>query len=68
MRKYLSPRQTARLPECPVSEGFLRRLIHQRRCPGFYSGTHFLINVDALIEQLESLSRATGEVANHERN
>lgn len=40
-----------------ISEHFLRQLVAQGRCPGIYSGSRFLVNVDALAEQLDKESR-----------
>lgn len=57
MSRFLSPRQTAKLPDCPITECFLRRMIKEGDCPGFYSGSHFLVNAEALFEMLEQRSR-----------
>lgn len=38
-------------------EHFIRRLIAERKCPGVYSGTRFLVNVEALREYLDRISR-----------
>lgn len=56
MLRLLSPKKTAELGF--ISEWQLRRLIAEGRCPGIYSGSHFKVNVDALIEQLDAQSRA----------
>lgn len=56
MIQFLSPKKTAALGF--ITEWQLRRLIAEGRCPGVYSGTHFKVNVEALIEQLDTQSRA----------
>lgn len=40
-----------------MSEHYLRLLVAQGRCPGIRSGNRFLVNVDALAEQLDAESR-----------
>jgi hypothetical protein len=32
-------------------------MVAQKRCPGIYAGNRFMVNVDALIEQLDTESR-----------
>lgn len=41
-----------------VSETQLRVMVKQKKCPGVYSGRKFLVNVDALVEQLDTESRS----------
>lgn len=55
MPQFKTIRQTAALKV--ISEHHLRILVAQGMCPGIYSGNRFLVNVDALIEQLEKESR-----------
>ena len=50
-------RQTAALGI--VSEHLLRLMLKQGRLPGVYSGNRFLVNVDALIDQLNKESAAS---------
>lgn len=45
-----------------ASEYFLRLLVAQGKCPGIYSGNRFLVNVDALVEQLDAESRKAVKV------
>lgn len=45
-------RQTAALGVLP--EFRLRQMQKEGRLPGFYSGTRFYINVDMLVEQLQT--------------
>lgn len=52
-------RQTAAMKIVP--EHYLRSLVAQGRCPGIYSGNRFLVNVPALIEQLDAESRQPKE-------
>lgn len=40
-----------------MTEHYLRLLVAQGKCPGIYSGNRFLINVEALAEQLDTESR-----------
>ena len=54
-KKFLTIRQTAATGV--MSEYYLRLLVAQGKCPGVYSGNRFLINVDALTEQLDTESR-----------
>lgn len=60
MKKFLTIRQAAATEI--VNENFLRRLVAQGRCPGIYSGKRFLVNIDALSEQLDAESRQPKEV------
>ncbi len=55
-------RQTAALGI--VSEHLLRLMLKQGRLPGVYSGNRFLVNVEALVEQInrESVTNAMTEV------
>lgn len=59
MPTFKTVRQTAAAKFVP--ENFLRRLIAQGKCPGIYSGNRFLINVEALEEQLDAESRQPKE-------
>lgn len=40
-----------------MTEHYLRLLVAQGSCPGIYSGNRFLVNVEALAEQLDTESR-----------
>lgn len=60
MKKFLTIRQVAATGL--VSENFLRRLVAQGLCPGIYSGKRFLVNIDALSDQLDAESRKQKEV------
>lgn len=42
-----------------MTEHYLRQLVAAGRCPGVYTGNRFLINVEALAEQLDAESRKT---------
>lgn len=37
-----------------MTEHYLRLLVAQGKCPGIRSGNRFLVNVDALAEQLDA--------------
>lgn len=56
MVAYQTIRQTARNTGLP--EHHLRQLVKRHECPGFYAGTRFYVNVDALTEQLDRVSRS----------
>ena len=43
-----------------LSQSRLREWVKQGRCPGFYSGNRFLVDVDALRTQLEAESAQNG--------
>lgn len=53
--RFLTIRQTAK--EKIMSEHYIRLLVAQGKCPGIYSGNRFLVNVEALAEQLDAESR-----------
>ena len=55
MATYKTIRQTAALGI--LSEHFLRHLVARGQCPGVYTGNRFLVNVEALVEQLDRQSR-----------
>ena len=57
---FKTVRQTARQGIAP--ENLIRRLVAQGKCPGIYSGTRFLVNVEALAEQLDKQSREAVKV------
>lgn len=59
MLHFKSPRETAKLGF--ISEAHLRQMIARGECPGIYVGTHFRVNVDALIEKLDTESRQPKE-------
>jgi len=55
MSKFKTIRQTAAMGI--MTEHYLRQLVAQGRCPGIRTGNRFMINVEALIEQLEAESK-----------
>lgn len=55
MPKFYTVRKTARLGF--ITESHLRRLIKMGECPGYYAGSRFMVNVDALVEQLDGAGR-----------
>jgi len=55
MTQFKTIRKTAAIGIVP--ESFIRSLVAQGKCPGFYSGNRFLVNVEALVEQLDNESR-----------
>lgn len=60
MPEFRTIRQTAATGL--ISEYYLRRLVAEGKCPGLKSGTRFLVNVPALMEQLDKQSREGHEV------
>lgn len=59
MSNFKTIRQTAAFGF--ISEHYIRLLVAQGKCPGVYSGNRFLVNVDALIEQLDKESKKNTE-------
>lgn len=59
MPEFKTIRQTAAMGILP--EHRLRMMQKQNRLPGIFSGTRFLVNVQALIEQLNQESVANAE-------
>lgn len=57
MTTFKTIRQTAAMGL--MTEHYLRLLVAQGKCPGIRSGNRFLINVEALAEQLDQESRRT---------
>lgn len=55
MPEFKTIRQTAATGL--ASENFIRLLVAQGRCPGIRSGNRFLVNFQALAEQLDAESR-----------
>jgi len=55
MTTFKTIRQTAAMGL--MTEHYLRLLVAQGKCPGIRSGNRFLINVEALAEQLDEESR-----------
>ena len=53
--EFLTIRKAAATGVAP--ENVIRNLVSQGKCPGFYSGNRFLVNVTALAEQLDAESR-----------
>ena len=57
--KYLSIRQAAKQPDCPLREGTLRKMVKMSQIPGFYCGSRFWIDYSAMLQVLKEQSRAT---------
>ncbi len=55
MTMFKTIRQTAALGV--LNEHRIRLMVAQGTCPGFKTGNRFLVNVDALIKQLEEESQ-----------
>lgn len=51
---FKSAREVAKMGV--LSEFLVRKLIAQGKCPGFYSGKKFLVNVERLQDYLEAVS------------
>jgi len=57
MPTFKTIRQTAALGF--MTEHYLRLMVAEGRCPGIRVGNRFMVNVEALAEQLDTESRAT---------
>lgn len=55
MSNFKTIRETAKLGI--IGETYIRRMVAEGRCPGIRSGNRFLVNVEALVEQLDAESR-----------
>lgn len=55
MPRFKTIRQTAAMGL--MTEHYLRLLVAQGKCPGIRSGNRFMVNVEALAEQLDAESR-----------
>ena len=66
MVKFLTIRQTAATGL--ISERYIRKLVKENRCPGIYSGKRFMVNFDALAEQLDAESRKAVVIVNAPTN
>ena len=55
MVEFKTIRQTA--ATCILSEHYLRMLVKNGECPGIYVGNRFLVNISALSEMLDKMSR-----------
>lgn len=58
--KFMSIREVARTGL--ISEHYLRLMVKKGECPCIRSGKKVLINMPALLEKLEEMSRSTEEV------
>lgn len=59
MSDFLTIRQAAADPRCPLREGTLRAMVKRGEVPGFYSGTRFWVNIDELLTSLTERSTAS---------
>lgn len=62
MPEFKTIRQTAATGLLP--ENRIRLMVAQGNCPGFITGNRFMVNVTALSEQLDRMSREKGETVN----
>lgn len=60
MTTFKTIRQTAAMGL--MTEHYLRLLVARGECPGIRSGNRFLVNVEALAEQLDTESRQNCKV------
>lgn len=60
--EFLTIRQAAR--RGPVNENTLRTMEKRGELPGFKNGTRFLVRYDALLEKLDTMSRANAQTVN----
>lgn len=49
-------KQTAAMPDVPLTESALRGMVKRKECPGWYTGNRFTVNIDALLAMLEQKS------------
>ena len=56
--EFISPNKVLQKPDFPLNETTLRRMIHAGKVPGFQNGRTFLVNYEALMEMLDTQSRA----------
>ena len=61
MPEFKTIRQTAAMGILP--EHRIRVMVAQGSCPGFMAGNRFMVNVTALAEKLDRMSREKGEIA-----
>lgn len=62
MPEFKTIRQTAATGLLPEHQ--IRLMVVQGTCPGFKAGNRFMVNVTALAEQLDRLSREKGVQSN----
>ena len=48
--------------ETGISESLIRQLVTQKKCPGFYAGRKFIVNVGMLIDMINSQSKPVNDV------
>ena len=65
MTKFMSAQKAAKLPGCPVTEHYIRKLIKLGKCPGYQNGRYFFVNTDALFTMIaqKSVSAERAELA-----
>ena len=65
MNKFMSAQKAAKLPDCPATEHYIRKLIKAGKCPGYQSGRYFFVNTDALFAMIreKSVSAERAELA-----
>lgn len=51
---FMSIREAAKRPEIPYSEYMLRKMVHQGKIPGIYSGKKFLVNGALLLQMIDA--------------
>ena len=54
--RYETIKQAGRRNDLPA-EWAIRKMVKSKRCPGFYSGTRFYVDTEALAEQLAEESK-----------
>lgn len=56
MNNFATIRQAAKI--VGVSEYMLRKMVKNKELPGFYSGSHFIVNLRLLRELLDQMSQS----------
>lgn len=49
-------KKAAAMPDVPLTESALRGMVKRKECPGWYTGSRFVVNIDALLAMLEQKS------------
>lgn len=61
--QFAAPARAAAITQIP--ENTIRRLIKRGICPGFYTGSRFMVNIPALCEWLNNQTAGSTKEDNH---
>lgn len=59
--QFMTINQTSKVLGLPHT--CIRALVKANKCPGFYAGTRFYVDVDMFREQLEGMSRQNSSIS-----